>query len=483
MIKILKRTTQKLFGAQLEFRVRMFNIMAAAGTLISLAAGVTGVFIGAGLANFLLNMVTMVLSAALLLYSYVSGKYQLCYTISVICIFLILFPAIFFSGGGYHSGMPLYFVFAVLFTVFMLDGKKMIIITAVEAAVYISLCIFAHYHPQTINFLDSDADIMSDVIISFIIVSAALGVTMGLHLRIYIQRLKELETARIQIEEYDKMKSELFAGMSHEMRTPLTVMSTYAQYAVEQIRQASSAGAPGVTEQTAADLVTISDEAKRLAQMADGTLKILMSVVSPRGAHETDKDEIRKSLPVNMADLCTRLARLMEPVASRKGKKLIVLTADSIQEIQGYADALTQLVWNILHNAIIHSDAKTIKLSVETINSDIQTDVKKLPAPKLQARINSPGVKITISDDGTGIDPQIMPRIFDRGVSGNQGGSGIGLSICKEIAILHGGDISVQNGKSAENNALAATQADTGTCVTVILRGLAGLKPCGGKEE
>ena len=472
MKKFLKRTVKKLFGAQLEFRVRMFNIMAAAGTLISLAAGVTGVFIGAGLANLLLNMITMVLSAALLLYSFISGKYQLCYTISIICIFLILFPAIFFSGGGYHSGMPLYFVFAVLFTVFMLEGKKMIIITVIELAVYTSLCLFAYHYPQTINFLDSDADIMSDIIISFIIVSAALGVTMGLHLRIYIQRLKELETARKQVEEYDRMKSELFAGMSHEMRTPLTVMSAYAQYAVEQIRQASSAGAPGVNEQTAADLLTISDEAKRLAEMADGTLKVLMSVIPPHCSYGTDEERLHKSLPVNMGDLCTRLARLMEPIASRKGKKLQIFIGDSIPEIHGYADALTQLIWNILHNAIIHSDAKTIKLSAEILTGGKHTAAKQLIAEKFPAPSDTPGVKITVSDDGTGIDSQIMPRIFERGISGKEDGSGIGLSICRDIARLHGGGISVQSKTSAENDTLAAIQADTGTSVTVILYGL-----------
>ena len=53
------------------------------------------------------------------------------------------------------------------------------------------------------------------------------------------------------------------------MRTPLTVMSGYAQFAVEQIRVS------GANEQTLADLFTISEEAKRLAEMADGTQKIL----------------------------------------------------------------------------------------------------------------------------------------------------------------------------------------------------------------
>ncbi|MDR2578319.1 MAG: hypothetical protein LBC70_05855, partial [Chitinispirillales bacterium] len=81
---------------------------------------------------------------------------------------------------------------------------------------------------------------------------------------------RELEIAYRQTEELAKMKSELFTAMSHEMRTPLTVMSAYAQYAVEQIREV------GANDQTFADLGVISDEARRLAEMADGTLNVLM---------------------------------------------------------------------------------------------------------------------------------------------------------------------------------------------------------------
>ena len=334
--------------------------------------------------------------------------------------------------------MPSFFIFAVLFTVFMLDGKKMILMTVMELALYTFLCIFAYRCPETINFLSTEADFMIDIIICFVSVSIALGVTMTLHLKIYIQRQNELEAARKQVEEYAKMKSELFAGMSHEMRTPLTVMSAYAQYAVEQIKQSSKEEFPGANDQTIADLSTISDEANRLAEMADGTLKILMSTAA---SYNTGID---KNLPVNMGDLASRLARLMEPVALRKGKKLQVFIGEDLPLIDGDADALTQLIWNILHNAIIHSDAETIKLGIDALASF------------------SGGVTITVSDDGSGIDPDILPYIFERGVRGNNNGSGIGLSICREIARRHNGGINIRS------------NAAEGTSVMVQLRGLRG---------
>ena len=444
MIKTLRKISDKLFGAQHDFRVRLYNMLAAAGTLISLITGITGIFTDAGLLNFILCMITMALSAALLWYSYLSGKYQLCYMISIICIFLGLFPALFFSAGGIHSGMPSFFIFAVLFTVFMLEGKKMIIVTALETAVYTSICIFAYYYPSSIIFYNTEFDVLIDIIISFIAVSAVLGVLMALHLRMYSRRQKELEDARIQVEEYAKMKSELFAGMSHEMRTPLTVMSAYAQFIVEQIRESSPAENPWANEQTLTDLAAISDEAKRLAEMADGTFKILMdsSALYSSTVQADRKDDvfgIRKKPAVNICDISLRIVRFLDPVASRKGKKIALITSENIPEIKGDADALIQLVWNLLQNAITHSDGETICMNVDEYESR--------------------GVKITITDDGSGIDPELMPHIFEPGFSLKKSGSGMGLSICRYIARIHGGEITIRNEPGA------------GVCVTVFLFG------------
>jgi signal transduction histidine kinase len=104
-------------------------------------------------------------------------------------------------------------------------------------------------------------------------------------------------------------------------------------------------------------------------------------------------------------------------------------------------DALTQIVWNILQNAITHSEGKKIELIVETDGGN---------------------VKVTVNDDGTGVDPDILPHIFERGISGKKDGSGIGLSICYDIVKQHSGEITIKS------------EPGKGTGVTVILRGTGG---------
>jgi signal transduction histidine kinase len=53
-------------------------------------------------------------------------------------------------------------------------------------------------------------------------------------------------------------------------------------------------------------------------------------------------------------------------------------------------------------------------------------------------------LKITVTDNGSGIEPELLPHVFDRGVSG-MGGTGFGLEICKKIIESHGGTITANS--------------------------------------
>ena len=94
-----------LFSLTLDFRVRLFNILALGGTVISLIMAFLSLGTGS-FGNVLINLLLVAVSGGLFLYSYYSGKYQRCYLITIVMIFLIVFPVMFFTSGGYHGGMP-----------------------------------------------------------------------------------------------------------------------------------------------------------------------------------------------------------------------------------------------------------------------------------------------------------------------------------------------------------------------------------------
>ena len=115
---------RSLFCLELPFRVRLFNVLALLGGLISL---INGAFSYINNQDFMIlgvNLIIAILSFVLLFYAYKSKKYQFCYIVTIVIIFLLMFPYLFFKSGGYKGGMVSFYMFGILFTVFMLEGRE-----------------------------------------------------------------------------------------------------------------------------------------------------------------------------------------------------------------------------------------------------------------------------------------------------------------------------------------------------------------------
>ena len=99
--KKMQHILESLFlDTVLPFRVRLFNILAIVGVLISVMNGIFSYMNSGNPVLLFTNGVTAVLSFSLLYYAYKSRNYQFCYFITIIAIFMILFPILFFKGGG-----------------------------------------------------------------------------------------------------------------------------------------------------------------------------------------------------------------------------------------------------------------------------------------------------------------------------------------------------------------------------------------------
>jgi len=201
-------------------------------------------------------------------------------------------------------------------------------------------------------------------------------------------------------------------------------MSTYAQLAVKKIRTGSA------DQQTLADLVTISDEAKRLSVMASNTLRL------SRLAGTTNDAPASEAGLIDIGAVSVQLVGLFEPTARRENRKLNVVLSEKLPLVWGESDSLTRLLWNLMDNALTHSERGNIEVRVDTENDT---------------------VRVAVKDEGIGIPPVLLPKVFERGVSGKKDGTGLGLAFCREIAGRHGGDILIES------------ECGKGTTITVIL--------------
>jgi signal transduction histidine kinase len=206
---------------------------------------------------------------------------------------------------------------------------------------------------------------------------------------------------------YDQMKTDLIATVSHETRTPLAVLSLYSELIARELRR------EGVKEQTAKDLDRISGEALRIAGLMDD-----LSANARRG-------EGPAKTRLDLAELINGAGRMYGPILERRGISLAIRAPDSLPPVFGAASDITQVLFNLFNNARAHVESGDIAVSA--------------------ARDGQRFVKVTVADTGTGIDHALLPRIFERGVSGERGGQGLGLAICKEIVAGHGGEITVDS--------------------------------------
>ena len=241
-----------------------------------------------------------------------------------------------------------------------------------------------------------------------------------LHLRNEL-KIKNFEAKKLQ--EIDQMKSRFFANISHEFRTPLTLI----QGPIKQILSGEFTG--NLKQQYR----LILRNAHRLSQLI-GQLLDLSKLEAGRMSLLVRKE--------NIVPFLKRIVASFTSLAERRHIKLnFTATADFI-EVYFDHDKLEKILNNLLSNAFKFTpDGSKISVAVSKSTDD--------QSPKLQSADGF--VQITVSDSGPGIPVDRIEKIFDRFYQADdsstrkQEGTGIGLALTKELVELHGGDIVAQN--------------------------------------
>lgn len=225
-----------------------------------------------------------------------------------------------------------------------------------------------------------------------------------------IELAKTLNFAVSELSKLDKLQKDLIANISHDLRTPLTMISGYS----EVMRDI-----PG--ENTPENMQVIIDETSRLSSLVNDLLNV------SKLQSGTQKFNIEK---INLTSTIESCIERYEHLISHNGYRV---TFEKVEQVYIMADEvrILQVVYNLINNAINYTGDNKLVRVVQEVKGDV--------------------VRVSIIDSGEGISDDNLPLIWDRYYKIDKVhtrakiGTGLGLSIVKNILLQHGSRFGVSS--------------------------------------
>lgn len=220
------------------------------------------------------------------------------------------------------------------------------------------------------------------------------------------QKLEAEKTALVSL---NRLKTEFLSNVSHELKTPLTVVSGHAQLLGAQLAEPKYAAARDKSR-------IISSEADRMALMVGQVLDVTRI--------EENKILLEKC-PCHIDELIHQAVESHFPILNKGGNQLKIDASLDLPKVNVDPRRITQVLNNLISNALKHTKEGIITVSAKEVNGFL---------------------KISVSDTGEGISDEELSSLFMRFRPGkDETGTGLGLYICKYLVEEHGGSIRVES--------------------------------------
>jgi signal transduction histidine kinase len=226
-------------------------------------------------------------------------------------------------------------------------------------------------------------------------------------LRVVRQLVRGFDTMTERLETDERQRRTLLADVSHELRTPLTVVQGNLEAIID-----------GVYPPDPAHLAIILDETRVLGRLIDDLRTIALSEAGTLALHPE---------PTDPDVLVDDVVRSFEPAALAAGVELTADVEGDLPILDIDPVRIREVLANLVANALRHTPAG----GHVTVAGGVD---------------GARWVRLEVRDTGRGIDPALLPHVFERFVKGaDSRGSGLGLAIARQLVVAHGGEITAES--------------------------------------
>ena len=225
------------------------------------------------------------------------------------------------------------------------------------------------------------------------------------------KRIDDERAKWMREEAASRAKDDFVAVVSHELRTPLNAILGWAEMLkAHPDDRAIAARAVEIIERSARAQVQLVDDLLDISRIVAGKLRLNLE-------------------EMELPPVLRAAAETVRPAAEAKSIQFETEIATDLPRVRGDAARLQQVAWNLLSNAVTFTpDGGSVRLVTRSREHEVE---------------------VLVSDNGTGIDPAVLPHIFERFRQGEEGGArgglGLGLAIVRDIVALHGGRVEARS--------------------------------------
>lgn len=416
---MFRKLYEEIYGREYELRERIFRMIILVGCTLALMGIVECVIIMDVKTIIIPLLLLLAVMFVELLITFKYRKIDLAAIIVGFLIILVVFPEMFFLSGGLAGGATLWFALGLFYVFLMFSGKKLAFFLALSLIVDVATYAYGYSHPEVIAPMASKGAAYLDSLFAVIAVGLAGGAILKVQMKMFSIERAVAQKQQEELEQVSDSKNRFFASMSHEIRTPINTIVGLNEMILRESEE---------------------KETREYAQNIRSASKMLLNLVND--ILDLSQIEMKKMevipLDYETVDLFSGLVDMIQVRLEEKNLEFFVDIDENLPAVAwGDMKRINQVILNLLTNAAKYTESGSVTLSAHMEYVEGMEELFLL--------------KVSVADTGIGIKKEDLEYLYDAfkrvdaGKNRKVEGSGLGLSITKQLVDMMDGEITVDS--------------------------------------